>query len=91
MEMNSISFWDALYLRDKRMILQNVISSVALFTLRTLLHGVNEFDFTENKKIINETLQFIHEQNGLSDAMCKLSCDLQFCSPSDCMCSLFIV
>ena len=37
-----------------RIILQNVISSVAPFTLRTLLYGVDEFDFTENKKIINE-------------------------------------
>ena len=44
-----------------RIILQNVISSVAPFTLRTLLYGVDEFDFTENKKIINETLKFIHE------------------------------
>ena len=44
-----------------RIILQNVISSVAPFTLRTLLYGVDEFDFTENKKIINETLKFIRE------------------------------
>ena len=44
-----------------RIILQNVISSVAPFTLRTLLYGVDEFDFTENKKIVNETLKFIHE------------------------------
>ena len=44
-----------------RIILQNVISSVAPFSLRTLLYGVDEFDFTENKKIINETLKFIHE------------------------------
>ena len=44
-----------------RIILQNVISSAAPFTLRTLLYGVDEFDFTENKKIINETLKFIHE------------------------------
>ena len=44
-----------------RIILQNVISSVAPFTLRTLLYGVDEFDFTENKKIIKETLKFIHE------------------------------
>ena len=44
-----------------RIILQNVISSVAPFTLRTLLYGVDEFDITENKKIINETLKFIHE------------------------------
>ena len=43
-----------------RIILQNVISSVAPFTLRTLLYGVDEFDFTENKKIINETLKFIY-------------------------------
>ena len=40
-----------------RIILQNVISSVTPFTLRTLLYGVDEFDFTENKKIINETLK----------------------------------
>ena len=44
-----------------RIILQNVISSVSPFILQTLLHGVDEFDFTENKKIINETLKFIHE------------------------------
>ena len=44
-----------------RIILQNVISSVAPFTLRTLLYGVDKFDFPENKKIINETLKFIHE------------------------------
>ena len=44
-----------------RIILQNVISSVAPFTLQILLYGVDEFDFTENKKIINETLKFIHE------------------------------
>ena len=44
-----------------RIILQNVISSVVPFTLRTLLYGVDEFDFTENKKVINETLKFIHE------------------------------
>ena len=44
-----------------RIILQNVISSVAPFTLRTLLYGVDEFDFTENKKIINENLKFIYE------------------------------
>ena len=44
-----------------RIILQNVISSAAPFTLRTLLYGVDEFDFTENKKVINETLKFIHE------------------------------
>ena len=44
-----------------RTILQNVISSVAPFTSRSLLYGVDEFDFTENKKIINETLKFIHE------------------------------
>ena len=61
-----------------RIILQNVISSVTPFTLRTLLYGVDEFDFTENKKIINETLKFIHEtkKNGLSDVMYKLYCDL---------------
>ena len=35
-----------------RIILQNVISSVAPFTLRTLLYGVDEFDFTENEKIM---------------------------------------
>ena len=46
-----------------RIILQNVISSGAPFTLRTLLYGVDELDFTENKKLINETLKFIHELN----------------------------
>ena len=30
-------------------------------------------------------------EKGLSDAMCKLFCDIQIFSPSDCMCSLFIV
>ena len=41
-----------------RTTLQNVMSCVAPFTL---LYGVDELDFTENKKIINETLKFIHE------------------------------
>ena len=46
-----------------RIILLNVISSVAPLTFRTLLQGVDEFDFTENTTIINETLKFIHEIN----------------------------
>ena len=37
------------------------ISPVAPFTLRTLLYGVDEFEFSENKNILNETLKFIHE------------------------------
>ena len=49
------------FINRPRIILQNVISSVASFTLRTLLYGVDEFDFTENKKILNETLKFIYE------------------------------
>ena len=54
-------FFGCILFNRPRIILQNVISSVAPFTLRTLLYGVDEFDFTENKKIINETLKFIHE------------------------------
>ena len=62
-----------------RIILQNVISSVAPFTLRTLLYGVDEFDCTENKKIINETLKYM-KQSGLSDVMHQLSCDRHYVS-----------
>ena len=44
-----------------RIILQNVISCVAPFTMRTLLYGVDEFDLTKKKKkIINETLKRTH-------------------------------
>ena len=58
-------FFGCPFFNRPRIILPNVISSVAPFTLRTLLYGVDESDFTENKKIIkkiiNETLKFIHE------------------------------
>ena len=40
---------------------QNVISYVAPFTQKTLLYGVDDLDFTENKKILYETLKCIHE------------------------------
>ena len=33
------------------------------FTLRTLLYGDDNLDFTENKRIINETLRFINDSN----------------------------
>ena len=45
-----------LYFKDKATRLQLCISQRI-----TLLYGVDEFDFTENEKIINETLKFIHE------------------------------
>ena len=44
-----------------RITIQDVISFVATFTLRTLLYGVNEFDFTKIKNIVAETLKFVHE------------------------------
>ena len=44
-----------------RIPLQHVTSCVVNFILKTLLYGVDELDFTENKKTINETLTFIHE------------------------------
>ena len=57
----TVQFFGCPLFNRPRIILQHVISSVAPFTLRTLLYGVDEFDFTENKKIINEPLKFTHE------------------------------
>ena len=34
---------------------------IAPFTLRTLLYGDDDLDFTENKRIITETLRFIND------------------------------
>ena len=44
-----------------RITLQNAISCVEPVTLRKLLYGVDDLEFTENKKIMDETLKFIHE------------------------------
>ena len=59
MKMNSVSFV-CLFNRPK-ITLQKVTSCVAPFALKTLLYGIDELDFKESKKIINETLKFIHE------------------------------
>ena len=34
---------------------------IAPFTLKTLLYGDDNLDFTENKRIITETLRFIND------------------------------
>ena len=34
---------------------------IAPFTLRTLLYGDDNLDFTENKRIITETLSFVND------------------------------
>ena len=40
-----------------RVTLQNAMGHIAPFTLRTLLYGDDNLDFTENKRIITETFQ----------------------------------
>ena len=39
----------------------NAMGHVAPFALRTLLYGDDNLDFTENKRIITETLRFIND------------------------------
>ena len=46
-----------------RVTLQNAIGHIAPFILRTLLYGDDKLDFTENKRIITETLRFINDSN----------------------------
>ena len=46
-----------------RVTLLNAMGHIAPFTLRTLLYGDDNLDFTENKRIITETLRFINESN----------------------------
>ena len=44
-----------------RVTLQNAVGHIASFTPRTLLHGNDNLDLTENKIIITETLRFIND------------------------------
>ena len=44
-----------------RVTLQNAMGHRAPFTLRTLLYGDDNLDFTENKRIITETLIFTND------------------------------
>ena len=44
-----------------RVTLQNAMGHIAPFTLRTLLCGDDNLDFTENKRIITATLRFIND------------------------------
>ena len=44
-----------------RVTLQNSMGHIAPLTLRTLLHGDDNLDLTENKRIITETLRFIND------------------------------
>ena len=37
------------------------MGNIAPFTLRTLLHGDDNLDLTENNRIITETLRFIND------------------------------
>ena len=46
-----------------RVTLQNAMGHIAPFTLRTLLYGDDNLDFTENKRIITETLRFTNDSN----------------------------
>ena len=64
-----------------RITLQNVISCITPFTLSTFLYGVGDLDFTEDTKSMYKTLKLSMKQKGLSDAMCKLICDIQIFYP----------
>ena len=61
MKMNSSSVLDVPYLIDQESYFRMLypVWHLSLWE-HWKLNGVNEFDFTENKKIINEALKFIH-------------------------------
>ena len=45
---------------------QNAMGHIAPFTLRTLLYGDDNLDFTENKRIITKKLRFINDSKRLA-------------------------
>ena len=49
-----------------RVTLQNAMEHIAPFTRRTLLYGDDNLDFTENKRIITETLRFINDSKSFA-------------------------
>ena len=68
MRMKFISFLYVICI--PRITLQNAISYIAPFTLRTLLYGIDDLDLNENMGIINETLKLIAEtKQGLSNVL----------------------
>ena len=59
--MNFISLLVCPLYNRPRVRLQIAMGHITPFTLRTLLYGDDNLDFTENKRIIAETLRFIND------------------------------